>query len=192
MHGKYGNLITVSWDGLTHEGHVAASKRVVKYQINLAMLLTLALAGFAQQNSDQHHAGVMARGDHVMGFSHEKTTHHFRLFSDGGSIEAIANDPGDVTSRKEIREHLEHIAGMFSEGNFNAPMLIHARTPPGVSTMKKLRREIKYLVEDLPNGTRVRVSSENPKAVTAIHDFLRFQIRDHQTGDPADISKNPS
>jgi hypothetical protein len=25
------------------------------------------------------------RGDHVMGFDHTKTTHHFRLLSDGGS-----------------------------------------------------------------------------------------------------------
>ena len=151
-------------------------------------LLLLTLAGFAQQSSDPHHAGVVNRGDHVMGFSHDKTTHHFVLLKDGGTIEAIANDNADAASRQEIREHLQHIAGMFSQGDFNAPMLIHARTPPGVPTMKKLRGEIQYRVEDLPNGARVRVSSLNPKAVAAIHDFLRFQIQDHETGDPTSIS----
>ena len=124
-----------------------------------------------------------------MGFSHDKTTHHFRLYKDGGSIEALANHPGDAASRQEIRQHLQHIAGMFKSGDFNAPMLIHARTPPGVPTMKKLRNQIEYRVEETPKGARVRVSSENSKAVAAIHDFLRFQIQDHQTGDSMTISK---
>jgi len=154
----------------------------------VTFILFLSLPAFAQQNSDDHHAGVVTRGDHVMGFSHDKTTHHFRLLKDGGSIEAIADDTNDDQSKQEIREHLQHIAGMFSKGDFDAPMLIHARTPPGVPTMKKLRGEIQYRVEDLPNGARVRVSSQNPKAVAAIHDFLRFQIRDHQTGDPTSIT----
>ena len=125
-----------------------------------------------------------------MGFSHDKTTHHFRLLNDGGAIEAVTNDPADSASRQEIREHLQHIATMFSQGDFNAPMLIHARTPPGVPTMKKLRNQIQYRVEDVAKGARVRVSSSNPKAVAAIHDFLRFQIQDHQTGDPLTVSEN--
>jgi hypothetical protein len=41
----------------------------------------------------------------------------------------------------------------------------------------------------LPNGARVKVSSQNPKAVAAIHDFLRFQIQDHRTGDSSVITK---
>lgn len=124
-----------------------------------------------------------------MGFSHEKTTHHFRLYQDGGTIEALANDSNDAASREEIREHLEHIARMFKSGDFNAPMLIHARTPPGVPTMKKLRSQIEYRVEETSNGARVRVFSQNPKAVAAIHDFLRFQIQDHKTGDSTAVSK---
>src|SRR5690348_16532220 len=40
--------------------------------------------------SDPHHQGVVKRGDEVMGFSHEKTAHHFRLYPDGGAIEAEA------------------------------------------------------------------------------------------------------
>jgi len=153
-----------------------------------AALLLFSAFALAQQTSD-HHAGVVQRGDQVMGFSHEKTTHHFRLYEDGGAIEALANTPTDATSHDEIRGHLQHIAGMFKRGDFNAPMLIHARTPPGVPTMKKLRDQIQYRVEETPSGARVRVSSENPKAVTAIHDFLRFQIQDHQTGDSTTISK---
>ncbi|MFL6439546.1 MAG: hypothetical protein ACJ71Q_18380 [Terriglobales bacterium] len=155
----------------------------------VAVVLLFAASAFGQQASDQHHSGVVQRGDHVMGFSHEKTMHHFRLTEDGGSIEAIANNSADANTRQQIREHLQHIAVMFSEGDFNAPMLIHARSPPGVLTMMKLRHGIQYHVEDLRDGARVRVSSQNPKAIAAIHDFLRFQIQDHRTGDSEVIAK---
>jgi hypothetical protein len=162
----------------------------MKDAMRAIFLLFVPFLVFAQDAPDAHHSGVVDRGDHVMGFSHDKTTHHFRLLNDGGMIEAVANGPADSASRREIREHLQHIATMFSQGDFNAPMLIHARTPPGVPTMKKLRNQIQYRVEDVPTGARVRVSSSNPKAVAAIHDFLRFQIQDHQTGDPLTISEN--
>jgi hypothetical protein len=153
-----------------------------------AFAAVLSLCALAQQTPDQHHEGVVQRGDQVMGFSHEKTIHHFRLTPDGGTIEALATNPADATSREEIRTHLEHIAQMFHNGNFNAPMLIHAQTPPGVPTMKKLRKDIRYDVEETPNGARVKVSSRNPQAVAAIHDFLKFQIQDHQTGDPLTVT----
>jgi len=150
----------------------------------------LSVCAQAQQTPDQHHAGVVQRGDHVMGFSHEETVHHFRLTQDGGTIEAVATNPSDAASREQIRAHLEHIAQMFHHGNFNAPMLIHAQTPPGVPTMKKLRKDIRYDVKDTPNGAQVKISSRNPQAIAAIHDFLKFQIQDHQTGDPLTIDSS--
>ena len=153
----------------------------------VALATMLSFCANAQQTPDQHHEGVVQRGDQVMGFSHEKTIHHFRLTPDGGTIEALATNPSDSASRKQIRTHLEHIAQMFHDGNFNAPMLIHAQTSPGVPTMKKLRKDIQYNVQETPSGARVKVSSSNPQAIAAIHDFLKFQIQDHQTGDPLSI-----
>ena len=54
--------------------------------------------------------GVNARGDQGMGFSHEKTTHHFLLLVDGGAIEIQSNEPTDVASQEAIRRHLAMIA----------------------------------------------------------------------------------
>ena len=51
-----------------------------------------------------------------MGFSHEQTTHHFRLYADWSAIEMTANDPKDTESSDQIRMHLAHIAGMFAAG----------------------------------------------------------------------------
>jgi hypothetical protein len=129
------------------------------------------------------------RGDHVMGFDQTKTTHHFLLQKSGGSIEVTANSAGDRESSEQIRMHLKHIAKMFAEGNFSAPMLIHDQTPPGVPVMQDLKGEIEYNYEEIDRGAAVRISTKNPTALKAIHDFLRFQIKEHKTGDPLRISK---
>jgi hypothetical protein len=134
---------------------------------------------------------VMQRGDEVMGFPHERTTHHFRLYADGGAIEAAANDPKDVTSRDEIRSHFGHITRLFAAGDFSAPMLIHSQNPPGTEEMRKLRGTIRYQAENTERGGRIRITTKNPKALSAVHEFLRFQIADHQTGDALEVTKVP-
>jgi hypothetical protein len=49
--------------------------------------------------------------------------------------------------------------------------------------MKENRIEISYTFEELSAGGRVRIRTTNPDALKAIHEFLRFQIEDHHTGD---------
>ncbi|MEO8025740.1 MAG: hypothetical protein ABI823_04680 [Bryobacteraceae bacterium] len=135
------------------------------------------------------HSAVDKRGDQVMGFSHERTAHHFLLYKDGGAIQVGANDATDTESRDQIRQHLGHIAKMFSDGNFEAPMLIHAQTPPGVPVMKAKRDKIQYAFEENERGGQVRIRTTDAKALKAIHEFLRFQISDHHTGDQPKISE---
>jgi hypothetical protein len=136
---------------------------------------------------DDHAKGVNERGDRVMGFDHEKTTHHFLLYADGGAIEVTANSADDAESRDQIRKHLGHIAKMFAEGNFKAPMLIHDRVPPGVPVMERLKAEIEYRYEETARGARVSVRTANAEALRAVHEFLRFQIEDHRTGDSTEV-----
>jgi hypothetical protein len=128
---------------------------------------------------------------HVMGFSHEATTHHFRLFNDGGEIEVTANDPNDKANIDQIRTHLEHIAKMFASGNFQAPMLIHDTHPPGTATMTRRKEQIRYEFSESAHGGRIRVVTSSPEATDAVHAFLLFQIVDHRTGDVPTISELP-
>jgi len=123
-----------------------------------------------------------------MGFSHEKTTHHFRLRADGGVIEVDANTAEDKESRDQIQGHLGHIARMFAAGDFNAPMLVHGVTPPGTAAMTRLKADIRYTYEASPRGGRVVITTANKEALAAVHEFLRFQIKDHATGDALTIS----
>ena len=147
-------------------------------------------AGALQQTgSSQHMHDVEHRGDEAMGFDHTKTTHHFSLSASGGSIQVTANDPTDSSSRNQIRMHLAHIAKMFSEGDFEIPMFVHDQMPPGAATMKELKSDIAYKYTEIENGAKVEISSEKPAAISAIHDFLTFQIKDHHTGDSLDVSR---
>src|SRR5208282_6125818 len=71
-----------------------------------------------------HHAVVEEHGDQAMGFSHDATTHHFRMAANGGAIEVTANDPNDKPSTEAIRSHLSQIAVMFGNGDFSTPMFV--------------------------------------------------------------------
>ena len=136
-------------------------------------------------------ADMNQRGDHVMGFDHTRTTHHFRLLPDGGAIEVTVNDPADSENRTMIQSHLSHIARMFAEEDFQAPMLIHGTQPPGADVMTHLKSEITYRFEPLETGGRVRITTKNAEALDAIHAFLKFQIREHETGDPLEVEGAP-
>lgn len=157
------------------------------------LLFALPSASSAQIAQDPHHQsdrrrdGLNERGDHAMGFGHEKTTHHFRLAVDGGAIEVTANDPEDAASVEQIRGHLSHIAKLFKAGDFDKPMFTHGETPPGVPVMARMKEELAYTFEQIERGGRIRIRTVNPEAIEAVHDFLRYQIKEHKTGDSLDV-----
>src|SRR5207244_707635 len=99
------------------------------------MILTLMF--LFQMNCAMEH-----RGDAVMGFSHEATTHAFKVYDDGGAIEVAANDPKDVKSIEAIRVHLREIAKAFAKGDFAKPKAIHGELPDGAAEMRELRAAI--------------------------------------------------
>jgi hypothetical protein len=138
--------------------------------------------------AQDHHASVDQRGAKVMGFDQTATTHHFLLFADGGAIDVSVKDPSDTKSLNAIRSHLPHVASMFGEGNFKAPMLVHDSTNvPGIRVMAARKATIRYQYVKTPAGGRVSIVTTDPDALASVHAFLRFQISDHRTGDPTTV-----
>ena len=160
---------------------------------DIVILLTLSFATVnaepsppaspSREGDAAHFSGVDQRGDQGMGFNHTMTRHHFHLLADGGAIEVEANKTEDSASREAIRQHMQHIATMFANGDFSLPMFIHATEPPGSKTMQRLKAKISYSAENTRLGAQVRIKTDDSEAVKAIHDFLRFQITEHRTGD---------
>ena len=135
-----------------------------------------------------HHGSGDQRGAMVMGFDRAHTTHHFLLFSDGGAIDVSVNDSADTKNRDAIRTHLPHIAMMFGEGNFDAPMLVHdSKNVPGTKAMTERKETIRNQYVETANGGRVTIVTSDAKALAAVHAFLKFQIAEHKTGDPTTV-----
>src|SRR5229473_343446 len=72
-------------------------------------------------------------------------------------------------------------AKLFSDGNFAAPMLVHDQNPPRVDVMKRLKADLKYQFSETERGASIRIITSDADALAAIHEFLSFQIREHQT-----------
>ena len=99
--------------------------------------------------------------------------------------------PTTVPAERQFVGTCQKIAGMFAQGNFSLPMFIHDTIPPGVEAMKRLKHQIVYKAENTAKGAQVRIVTGNPEALAAVHEFLRFQIKDHRTNDPLAIQVKP-
>ncbi len=143
----------------------------------------------SHQHSDAHHRGVQERGEQRMGFDQQATTHHFVLLGDGGLVRVQARQKGDTAAIAQIRSHLKEIRQKFSNGDFEAPEFIHSQKAPGVPVMRERKGEIRYSYHAIERGAELRMTAKNAETVAAIHDFLKFQITDHQTGDPLQVRK---
>jgi hypothetical protein len=134
-------------------------------------------------------ADLKRRGAVAMGFDQDKTTHHFRLYTTGGAIEVVANDAADTATLGQVRTHLKEIATEFATSDFGKPFATHGEVPPGVRTMQERSNALAFQYEDTPAGARVRITTSDVIAIQAVHEFLRYQIREHATGDPLTVDK---
>jgi hypothetical protein len=131
------------------------------------------------------------RGDVAMGFDQHKVSHHFRLTSGGGSIEVSAKNDNDAESRQQIRDHLRRISHKFADGVFTGPIATHAQVPPGVTVMRARKARISYTYEETPTGARVVIATSDGTALKAVHCVLKYQIREHDTGDSSQLGSEP-
>lgn len=153
--------------------------------------LLLALAGACAPGSedassaaaaaDSTFAEVQSRGHVAMGVDQYTSTHLFQPLPDGGRIE-LQRDTTDSAGRVRILEHMGEIAAAFAAGDFTLPGFVHAREVPGTDVMAARRANIRYVVESLPRGAAVRLTTEDSSAIEAIHEFLAFQRQDHRAG----------
>ena len=155
--------------------------------------LLITLFAFAGVTHEEHlaqmqkDAEMKRRGVEAMGFDQDAVVHHFVLRPSGGSIGVEVRDPKDAANLAAIRTHLRKIADDFGRGHFDAPFTTHGEVPPGVPTLQRLKSAVSYAYVDTTAGGRVDVSTTNAEALEAIHDFLRYQIREHHTGDSETI-----
>jgi hypothetical protein len=148
------------------------------------LLLAIALVAGTATAPQHQHGAATERANHGMGFDQLKTTHHFLLQKAGGTIEVTAKQADDATSIAQIRQHLRHISEAFGSGDFSLPLFVHATEPPGVQTLRARREHLRLRFEEVRGGGKVVIETADAAARDALYEFLRFQIREHKTGDP--------
>ena len=175
---------------------------MTKYSAAIATLSTLLVSSTVHaqhpamppgMTHEQHLAQIQKdeemkrRGATAMGFDQDAVTHHFLLKPTGGAIEVQVRDSADVKNLDAIRAHLRDIATRFAAGNFDAPFETHGEVPPGVPAMRRLKGTIIYSYRQTASGGRVEIITQNTATLATVHEFLRYQIAEHHTGDPLRI-----
>lgn len=124
------------------------------------------------------------RGALAMGFDQDASVHHFILQPNGGTISVVSKDINDAALIAQVRAHFRDIAVAFQDGVFETPVATHEELPPGARTLADRKDKITYKYVERPDGAAVVIETRDRRARNAIHDFLRYQIAEHKTGDP--------
>lgn len=144
-------------------------------------------AGHGQMDHAAHHPGAAGdsslaelerRGAVYMGVDQSKAAHRFDALPDGGRIE-LQSTTGDSADVAAIRRHFQMIARQFAGGDFTTPFAVHAEQVPGTTVMQERKDRISYRRSDLPRGAELRLSTNDPAALRAMHEFLAYQRREH-------------
>jgi hypothetical protein len=115
-----------------------------------------------------------------MGVDQYASAHVFEDRPDGGRIVLEMKDKKDTASIRAIRLHMREIVARFSQGDFQAPGLVHAQKVPGTDVMAANRDRVTYAVADRQRGAEVRIFTKDSTTIAAVHAFLAFQRSDHR------------
>ena len=80
----------------------------------------------------------------------------------------------------------ERIASALEQRPFEMARIYPAL---GVATLEKLKAEVRYDFAATKLGGTVQIRTTNKEALKAVHEFLRFQISDHKTGDTLTVAQ---
>lgn len=128
--------------------------------------------------ADTGFAAMQQRGKQAMGVDQYTSTHHFNPLPDGGVIQLV-RDVDDTTGVATIRKHIRDIARSFASGDFATPEFVHMQAVPGTKTMADKKAAITYTPRDIPRGAELRITTKDPEALKAVHEFLAFQQHEH-------------
>lgn len=150
-------------------------------RLGIAALAAILMACSRPVPADRSFEAVQERGAIAMGVDQYTSTHTFDSLEDGGRI-MWQDDAGDEDDVAQIRRHLQEITRAFQQGDFRTPFFVHQVEVPGTRVMAAKKELITYTYADVPRGGEVRMTTRDPEALKAIHEFMAFQRQDHRAG----------
>ncbi|UGY94280.1 aspartate carbamoyltransferase [Streptomyces gobiensis] len=150
--------------------------------IGVAVAVALVAGGSQQDSGDRQtdrQKAVAERGQSVMPFDLEQTTHRFTPTATGGIQDVVADQRGDAEQVDLIRAHLRKEAQAFSRGDFSDPSRIHGADMPGLAELQDGydRFEVRY--EERADGATLTYATDDSALVDALHSWFEAQLGDH-------------
>ncbi|MBI5583576.1 MAG: hypothetical protein HY892_07110 [Deltaproteobacteria bacterium] len=125
----------------------------------------------------QEHVHHRAPG--VMPFDISKTLHIFQMTATGGVQKVIAKDPGATDQIALIRQHLQHEAKQFQQGDYSDPAKLHGVDMPGLKELQAGASRIKVSYGALPSGAAITFETADLHLLTALHRWFGAQLSEH-------------
>ena len=138
-------------------------------------VLTLVLAACAPASRQ---ADVAAKGEMVMPFDLERSTHIFDKQPDGG-LQQVISDDGDSDQIALIRSHLAEEAEKFQAGDFHDPAMIHGDDMAGLHELVTGAEKLNIVYSDIEDGAQIVYSADDAELVAALHAWFDQQVSDH-------------
>lgn len=145
------------------------------------LLLVGSLIGYGLMTSlrERRLSNVAARGTQVMPFDLDRTTHMFQPLNDGGLQTVTSKVATDQEQIALIRQHLQHEAERFRQGDFSDPASIHGSDMPGLASLRAGANKLEVRFDTLPVGAQIRYTTNDPAVLQALHSWFQAQVSDH-------------
>lgn len=153
--------------------HLRKLSRLAK--TSAVLLLLASSTGFAQTR--QEHVHQMAHG--VMPFDVAQAVHIFKMTESGGEMRVVAKNPGASEQIALIRQHLQHEARKFAQGDYADPASLHGAEMPGLRELQAAAAGITVSYAALPAGAEISFRTADVRLVTALHRWFGAQLSEH-------------
>jgi hypothetical protein len=99
----------------------------------------------------------------------------------GGVVGIVVHDM-NPTQIVLVRSQLLQEAAKFARGDYSDPAYIHGKTMPGLAQLASGSSRMSVHYFETPSGAAITLGSTDQTLITAIHEWLAAQQRDHKSG----------
>jgi hypothetical protein len=158
---------------------VAGAGLMIAGAVTAVALVTSGSQRDPGEGRTERQALVAERGETVMPFDLEQTTHRFTPTATGGTQDVVADQRGDTEQIDLIRAHLRKEAAAFSRGDFADPARIHGADMPGLAELQDGYDRFEVHYENRADGATLTYTTEDSALADALHEWFQAQLGDH-------------
>lgn len=147
------------------------------------LTLTLVSACFTAQAKEAVSEDIHANRlnvDQLVPYAVDQAQEGFAKTTDGGIMHIAAKPGSDSKQIELIQQYLKQTAAEYSKNDFSSTERFHGTDMPGLARMKAAKSgAIKYQYKALPNGAQILFSTKSAELLSALHDWMEAQIKEH-------------